>query len=224
MTTLREVRFRCPVCERNFTSREVVAINGFGGKRTDFHLRASGEQPTQFLVHACPNCGYAGRSELFADDVPPPPEIVERVWTELTPHLTGAALSGSEKFELAAKVAIWTGTSACELGDLYLRASWCCVDEGDIEAERYFRRLAAWSFESALEGWDGVNSTDRAVLTYLVGELWRRIGDDGMAREWYDRVSSEARGADQQWLIRLAKQQKEDPRDWFAGEMIHAAS
>ena len=224
MTTLREVRFRCPVCERRFTSREVATTDGFGGKRTDFHLRAAGEQPTQYLVHVCPNCGYAGRSELFADDAAPAPEVVERIWAELAPRLTGETLAGSEKFELAAKVATWAGAGDTELGDLFLRASWCCVEEGDSEAERFFRRHAAWSFERALGEWDAVDSVDRALLTYLVGELWRRIGDAAKAHEWYDRVASEALSTDQQWLIRLAKQQKDDPRDWFAGEMMHAAS
>ena len=64
-----------------------------------------------------------------------------------------------------------------KLTDLLLRAAWCCVDEGDSEAERFFRRKAAWKFEEALGSFDGVGREERAVLTYLVGELWRRIGD-----------------------------------------------
>ena len=224
MTTFRELPLRCPVCERTFTSREVVSTNAFGGKRTDFHVRALGEQPTQYHVHACPTCGYAGRGELFADDASPNSKVVARVWLELTPRLSAERLTGSEKLEFAAKVALWSGAAASELGDLYLRAAWCCVDEGDVEAERFFRRHAAWSFASALDDWDGVDSTERALVTYLVGELWRRIGDDQRAREWYDRVSSEVVSTEQQWLVRLARQQKSDPRDWFAGEMTRAAS
>lgn len=224
MTTLRDVRLRCPVCARSFKSREVVSSNGFGGKRTDFQVRAAGEQPTQYLVHLCPICGYAGRTELFAEDARPTSAVIERVWSELSPRLTAEPVTGSEKLEFAAKVALWSGASASELGDLYLRAAWCCVDEGDIEAERFFRRHAAWSFADALGEWDGVDSTERALLTYLVGELWRRIGDDRQANEWYDRVSGEAVSTEQQWLIRLAKQQKKDPRDWFAGEMTRVAS
>ena len=224
MTILRDVRLRCPVCEHKFTSREVVSTNGFGGKRTDFHVRAAGEQPTQYLVHVCPRCGYAGRSESFGEDASLSSDVVERVWSDLTPRLTGQTLTGSEKLEFAARVAVWTGAGACELGDLFLRAAWCCVDEGDTEAERYFRRHAAASFENALSDWDGVDGSDRALLTYLIGELWRRIGDERRAGEWFDCVSAAAMSSDQQWLVRLAKQQKEDPRDWFAGEMAHVAS
>ena len=90
---------------------------------------------------------------------------------------------GSEKYEAAAKVAEWQGTEPRHVADLLLRAAWCCVDEGDIEAERFFRRKAAWKFEEALERFDGVARDERAVLTYLVGELWRRVGDAKLAAD-----------------------------------------
>jgi hypothetical protein len=64
----------------------------------------------------------------------------EHVWNELTPRLPTEALSGSEKYELAAKIAEWQSMEPRHIADLLLRAAWCCVDESDIEAERYFRR------------------------------------------------------------------------------------
>lgn len=97
-----------------------------------------------------------------------------------------------------------------------MRAAWCCVDENDIEAERYFRRLVAWSFEQALGSYDGVAPEERAVLTYLVGELWRRIGDLQQAREWSDRVSDELVDSQaQHWILAVAEQQQIDPQEWF---------
>lgn len=219
MTTLREVRLRCPICDKNFKSQEVVATNAFGGKRTDFHVRAIGVQPTPHLVHICPQCGYAGKDDRFAEDAVPTSDVAEHVWSELAPRLTGAPLSGSERYEFAATIALWSGGPSVELGDLYLRAAWCCVEEGDVEAERYFRRHAAWSFERALAEWEGVEREARALLTYLVGELWRRIGDDARAHEWFDRVPDEITDpATQQWLVDIARRQKDDPREWFAGE------
>jgi hypothetical protein len=99
---------------------------------------------------------------------------------------------------------------------LLLRAAWCCVDEGDVEAERYFRRRAAWAFERALAAFDGVAREERAVLTYLVGELWRRVGDGALARAWFDRVPGEvADPATQQWVLDAARQQRDRPREWF---------
>jgi uncharacterized protein (DUF2225 family) len=130
--------------------------------------------------------------------------------------LSAAGVAGSEKYEAAAKVAEWGGADARHVADLLLRAAWCCVDEGDVEAERFFRRKAAWAFERALSGYDGVAREERAVLTYLVGELWRRSGDLGQARAWFDRVPAELTDpAAQQWISKAALQQRDHPREWF---------
>jgi uncharacterized protein len=128
----------------------------------------------------------------------------------------GLAIAGSEKYEFAAKVATWQGAEPRRVADLLLRAAWCCVDEGDTEAERYFRRQAAWAFERALASYDGVERDERAVLTYLVGELWRRVGDLTKAHDWFERVPGELTNpAAQQWVVDAARQQRDCPREWF---------
>ncbi len=123
---------------------------------------------------------------------------------------------GSAKYEAAAKVAEWQSMEPRYIADFYLRAAWCCVDEGDVEAERYFRRKAVWSFQRALESYDGVAREERAVLTYLVGELWRRIGHTAAAIRWFDRVPEEVMDPNaQRWVLDAARQQRECPREWF---------
>ena len=85
-----------------------------------------------------------------------------------------------------------------------------------MEAERFFRRKAAWKFEEALSSFDGVARDERAVLTYLVGELWRRVGDVCQAHGWFEHVPGELVDPQtQQWVIDAAKQQKDCPREWF---------
>jgi hypothetical protein len=57
---------------------------------------------------------------------------------------------------------------------------------------------------------------ERAVLTYLVGELWRRVGDTRVANAWFNRVSTEVvDAATQQWVVDAARQQRDCPREWF---------
>jgi uncharacterized protein (DUF2225 family) len=138
------------------------------------------------------------------------------VWSELAPCISVGTLTGSDKYEAAAKVADWQGAEPRHVADLLLRAAWCCVDEGDTEAERFFRRKAAWKFEESLESFDGVGRDERAVLTYLVGELWRRVGDLQLASRWFGRVSSELVDTQsQQWVLDAARQQRDCPREWF---------
>jgi uncharacterized protein (DUF2225 family) len=216
MTALRKIELRCPSCSHEFPSEMVVSTNWFGGKRTDFHERAAGAQPWAYQVHMCDRCGYSGAERDFTERTDISPLVRERVWNELSPHVHGA-VTGSEKYEAAAKVAEWQGADQRYIGDLWLRAAWCCVDENDVEAERYFRRLAAWSFEQALEFYDTVPREDRAVLVYLVGELWRRIGDLTQANAWFDLVPDEITDpVAQHWVIEAAQRQQADPREWFA--------
>lgn len=71
-------------------------------------------------------------------------------------------------------------------------------------------------FEGALASYDGVGGEERAVLTYLVGELWRRIGDLDKARIWFGRVRDEVTDEEsQQWILAAAEQQQVDPHEWF---------
>ena len=216
MTTLQQIDLRCPICDTAFRSQAVVSTNSFGGKRTDFHERAGGTQPLPYLIHTCNRCGYSGSERDFTEEVDVSPGLKEHVWNELAPAVASGNLTGSEKYEAAAKVAEWQSLEPRHVADLLLRAAWCCVDEGDIEAERFFRRKAAWKFDEALDSFDGVARDERAVLTYLVGELWRRVGDAKLSREWFDKVANEVVDSQtQQWVIDAAKQQRDCPREWF---------
>ena len=216
MTSLQPIDLICPVCDNHFRSHSVVSTNSFGGKRTDFHERAAGTQPLPFLIHMCSRCGYSGAERDFTEEADVTPGLREHVWNELAPQVSTVAITGSEKYEAAAKVAEWQALDARHVADLLLRAAWCCVDENDCEAERFFRRKAAWKFEEALSTFDGVAPEERAVLTYLVGELWRRAGDIPQAAMWFDRVESEINDATtQQWMLDAARQQRDCPREWF---------
>jgi hypothetical protein len=71
-------------------------------------------------------------------------------------------------------------------------------------------------FEAALKTYDAIPREERAILTYLVGELWRRIGDINKATRWYESVSGEVTDPEsQQWVVDAADQQRLNPREWF---------
>lgn len=218
MTNLQPIDLLCPVCDNRFRSQSVSSTNSFGGKRTDFHERAAGAQPLPFLVHGCTACGYSGVERSFAEGTQVSATVRAQVLTVLTPRLAAHGLDQpSERYEAAALVAEWRGEHPRHVADLLLRAAWCCVDDGDHEGERYFRRAAAQHFANALTMPGTVPELERAVLTYLVGELWRRVGDAAAATQWFDRVESEIVDAeDQQWVTEATRQQREAPREWFS--------
>lgn len=216
MTTLQQVELQCPVCDTKFRSQSVLSTNSFGGKRTDFHERAAGTQPLPYLVHTCHHCGFSGDASTFEHADYVDADVKQRVWDELAPRVAQGSPTGSEKYEAAALVALWEDEPIRRVADFWLRAAWCCVDEGDTEAERYYRIKAAGAFTDALATYDGVDGKERPVITYLVGELWRRIGDTNCAARWFDLVAEEVTDPpNQQWVIDAARQQRDCPREWF---------
>ena len=217
MTSLQPIDLVCPVCDNHFRSQAVVSTNSFGGKRTDFHERAAGTQPLPYLVHTCTACGFSGVERSFVEGSDVSPQVRSQVLTVLTPRVAQHQLdTPSERYHAAAQVAEWRGDHPRHIADLLLRAAWCCVDDGDHEGERYFRRAAVERFAEALELHDSVPRSERAVLTYLIGELWRRIGDMAQAESWFARVEDEIIDADdQRWIREATQQQRESPREWF---------
>ena len=74
-------------------------------------------------------------------------------------------------------------------------------------------RKAIEHFEKALRATE-VPEDSVAVITYLVGELYRRIGEESYAHLWFDRVPEVAgQNPKAQWVIDLALQQKTDPKE-----------
>jgi uncharacterized protein len=216
VTTFKLIQLRCPVCTKTFTSQAVMSTNSLGGEATDFHVRAIGIQPLGYLVHRCERCGYAGTEEQFSEDTTLMPGLEGRIWNELAPHLGCDSPTGSEKYEFAAKVATWQGDAPRRVGELWLHAAWCAMDEDDVEAERFYRRHAVRVFEDALATHGGIDRDERALVTYLVGELWRRIGDTAKARRLFNKVPDEITSlTKQRWLLDAARQQKEAPEEWF---------
>jgi uncharacterized protein (DUF2225 family) len=218
VTTLKPIDLTCPNCEWTFFSDAAVSSNGQRRKRTDFHVTSNGVgvPSITYGVHLCDSCGFAGPESWFNGEGHVSEDLRRRVWDELAPHIARGPLPPSEKYEFAAKVATWVGVSPRQVGDLWLRAAWCSVDEGDIEAERFYRIRAARCFEEALGIYQGLDLDERAVITYLIGELWRRIGDSRRAAAFFGMVPYEVTDAQSQgWLVRWAKQQQDDPREWF---------
>lgn len=222
MTFLQQIKLRCPVCETVFASLVAKVVKPLGGRRSDFREETANRHSLPYLMHVCTTCGYAGQSERFDSDVEITPEVRERVWLELAtrlpmdPDAASLPIPGSEKYESAAKIAEWQDAGARYVGDLWLRAAWCCEDENDIEAERYFRRKAARSFSEALDNYDALPADHRASLTYLVGELWRRIGDERLASHWFGRVAEEIVDFKaQEYILAVARRQAAEPQEWL---------
>ena len=209
MTTLSETQIQCPVCSRFFKTEIIMSTNQVG-QHTDFKPVVCGVFPYPFYILVCPSCGFSGYEDDFKQRYQP--AFREKARAQLSGRVAGKNVSGSEKYLLAAWCYENLKRKKMEIADLYLRAAWCAEDEGDEKKEREVREKAAAFFEKALSCGD-VPSEQRGAITYLVGELKRRIGKKEEAAGWFDRVKSEVQDAKKQaWILAAAKQQKKNPK------------
>jgi uncharacterized protein (DUF2225 family) len=223
MVTTQKITLRCPVCEKSFESDWITSENLVPQtRRTDFHpYLADNKCGLPFQIHTCHGCGYTKSIEGFVEQ---PQEyantgLITFLQYKVYPHLNwlGTGITASAKYEASAKILQYEKAHHKAIASNFLMAAWCCVDEGDYEAERYFRRLAVEQYHDALASFDEVSSDELPVITYLVGELYRRIGNRNQALVWFNKVLRLAPGLskEKEWLIPLCCQQIKNPEEWL---------
>ena len=173
MTRQQSRSAHCPICQHDFDYNVLLSTNAAGGIESDFRARAVGTDPLPFTVLTCPRCSYSADTARFEQPVLPGvayqlKTLVERILAE-TPG------KHSRRFHLAAELLDQAGEEPQDTGWMFLRASWMARDESDAPAEALYQRRASESFRKYLT--DNGHAPDAGQVTYLLGELARRLGD-----------------------------------------------
>lgn len=208
MTTPMPVSLKCPCCGNEFESMSLRSTNTGGPLTTDLYRHAGGFPYLPLMVHGCTQCGYSGHMGAF-DPKEATTGLKEWVRDNLKPipdrYSTGA------KYENSARIAEHKGVPSYEVANIWLRAGWCAPEPG--EPGVHYRREAVSRFEAAMDA-GTVPKDERALVTYLIGELHRRVGNPDKAKAWFARVpDAVGDNAERKWLIDLAIQQSTDPKE-----------
>jgi uncharacterized protein len=203
----------CPSCDSTFetrglSDRPIPILRG-----SDFHDRyRPGESVLPYLLHYCEHCGLCAEEKFFTEEHDRVFRLSLGDFVEelLTPNIRWSREYLADRYHHALRIAQFCDETPMHMGDLCLRAAWASVEENDPESERFFRIAAANNYTVALRSYDMVPREQRAQVTYLIGELWRRIGDDALANSWFAAVE-EAAQAEQQWVVALAERQRLTP-------------
>ena len=188
MTTM-PMKLTCACCATAFET-PVLASTNYVGTYTDFRRRAVGFEPSQFAVHSCPGCGFSGPEGWFERKLSE--AVRELVRENLSPLSRDARTSLWRKFEHAARIASWTAEPLDAVAELHLSAAYVCAANGRTEEERVHRIQAIVFFRRSID--TGVIAARHLPnVTYLVGELYRRIGLTDDANIWLERAEVLAR-------------------------------
>lgn len=210
---------RCPACAADVQLTKLRQVPRCVRRATDFREVYSDSAPWyEYQVHLCELCGFAGTEQLYRECSGPNFGLAAVLESELGWNLEYAKRSPVERYYHAVHVAKLIDETELVIGHIALTGAWCAMAAGDSESEVYFRREAVDAYANALDEFDLVPREERAGLAYMIGELWRRVGEPDLANHWFRSVEIECATADQKdeqsWL-RLAKQQATDPQEWM---------
>lgn len=218
MTTLLEETRACPVCEARFPVMAVSSCGSFGAD-SDFRPRFWGVDPLENFVHACNQCGFAGYPEDFQEGVTE--VVIRKIRKFLTPRTRDLSKAHAPffKYEFVALIYEWEDRASLEVADSFLKASWVARSTSNREKERLYQREAVRRFEEALEIGECGRQDERAVVSYLVGDLHRRLNRRRRAETWFHRARGEFElletgvQDDFSWLSDQIRRQIESPSD-----------
>jgi uncharacterized protein (DUF2225 family) len=217
MTTLRSETRLCPVCETVFRVQSVDSC-GSRGCDSDFRPHYWGPDPLEHFVHSCLECGFSGYAEHFdngASEV-----VIRKIRKFLSPRTRDLTRPQSTffRYEFMALIAEWEDRDSLEVADSFLRASWVARNSQNREKERLYQREAVRRFEEALEIGECTDQRQRAMVSYLVGDLHRRLNRRRRAETWFHRAREEyemlgERDEEHAWLGDQIRRQLEAPGD-----------
>lgn len=209
VTSFKLSGFTCPACGAIFEARTVTSIT-HQGQDSDFLPHYIGENPLPYFLVQCPECRYCGYPEDYANEISPDkkvsPAFIKKILSlPLSKKLPDEPL----KFLLAGKIYEEMKRNPYHIGNLYLRGSWCCRLIENRKAEIELQQLSVKFLRLAVEKSTISNPDNLPVVTYLVGELYRRLEDRNAAREWFGAVEEVIIDPEQQWILELTQKQAE---------------
>ncbi|OMP67801.1 DUF2225 domain-containing protein [Domibacillus epiphyticus] len=210
---------KCPLCEQSFTATKVrKSMVKVAGQDTDFKpLYASGQiNPLLYNVHVCRHCGYS-----FTDDfsVQFPPGTANILRASVSEHWIEQNYSGERtptKAIKSYKLALYSGVLKKEkhltLAGLALRTAWIYRDLDQKKEEDRFLSIAFREYEEAFLSEDVAAKMSEVKVLYLLGELSRKLGNNGKAASFFSKVIEQRESTEKQ-ILEMARDRWHELRE-----------
>ncbi|WP_406241694.1 DUF2225 domain-containing protein [Tissierella carlieri] len=189
---LFDKKVECPICKKEFSTKKVKTSRLRLLKRDeDFLNHYSAENPIKYSIFVCPNCGYAASENKFNDIKKDQIGIIiDNISSRWNKRDFGGIRDLDEAIE-SYKLALLAGTllkaKKLEQGNICLSLGWLYRLKEEKNEEVRFLKLARDQFIEAYntESLSGTNMDD-SKLSYLIGELSRRLSEKEEALSWFN--------------------------------------
>lgn len=213
-----EKEVECPVCETTFITYNFKSKSlPIKEKESDFHEIYDFLNPLAFDIWVCPECLYAAKREDFEDVNT---ELIEKVAKDKNKRKKIANRAnfnlprdnnlGILSYRLAIMSYRYRKQSNAFFGSLYLKACWIAREQGEKDIEIEFMRLVTDYYEKALSSGEKIGGQlSELGLIYLLGELYRRLGDLDKAGKYFMKVKQDPEIKKEKAILRMSDTQLE---------------
>lgn len=192
---LYEKEVVCPVCDSKFSVKAVKSRHvRIESRDSDFMIRYKDPNPLFYDIWLCIRCGYAAQSSRFGEISGTERENIlkniTKKWNRSReiPY-TYTVDTAIELYQLALLTSMVKEDKDSDMAHLCLKLAWLFRIKGDTENESRYITHALNQFLKAYENEKlPVAGLDEPSLMYLIGELYRRTGDNSNALKWFSRV------------------------------------
>jgi len=210
MTTFHPITLICTICRNSFESNEIASC-GYANKRTDFRPNYWGFNPVEYFYHLCVNCGFCAPKNLFETKIESSDlkQKIEQIGNTPINSLSQKLERAMVCLEFLNDLGL-TNKNEFELGNIWLDLYWW--SENLEEIKKFGEKIINY-YEIAFEKGQ-VPSDQFYTILYLIGEIYRRIGNQDQANKYFDEVISLTKNRkDQETVHNLAIQQKTNPKE-----------
>ncbi|AOY76340.1 DUF2225 domain-containing protein [Clostridium formicaceticum] len=183
----------CPCCRRPFTTKKVrTRALKILARDTDFYVQYKDINPIHYHIWICPNCGFSATESEFTELSKEQRTILQDNIMKKWKYRDYGGVRTIEEAEGTYKLAIFVAQLLKKpkgyIGTLCLRLAWLyrgCGDEREIQFLQHALKSLEVSYQQESLPIGGL---DEISALYLIGELYRKLGNPQEAIQWYAKT------------------------------------
>lgn len=204
------VEKECPICSKKFqvtrTRSRLIKIS----QDSDFCVHYKDFNPYYYTIWVCAHCGYAAEEKHFD-------QLKESDKKKIADFLSNKKVGIQHKetrnredavaaYKLAIYFADMIEVPASRMAGLYLKLGWLYREGGDIELEQgILQRSLEYYVKALVTERFPIGALSDVAVTYLIGDLHRRLGDNEKAAQYLSQVIGDHRAKREPTIYNLAR-------------------
>ncbi|MDF2568810.1 MAG: hypothetical protein K0R55_414 [Sporomusa sp.] len=183
----------CPVCKKSFSVTKLRSRQVMVKQDSDFCAYFQDVKPYYYTIWVCSNCGYAAADSYFDELSVAAHDKIAKFLAARTVNVNLSGERTREQAIAAYKLAIFfaelISAPASRSAELYLKLAWIYREAENAEEEKNALTKAGEYYEQALMRERlPIGTLSEAAVTYLIGELSRRTGQNEKALLYLGKV------------------------------------